>query len=83
MKKNINEIEKQLYSLLKEHVEIINDIDNIFEYNILHGEILDSFQFLNFILEIEQIFKVKFSNDDFQQSEFQTLSGIAKLIRDK
>ena len=41
---------------------------------------LDSFEFITFILEIEQKFGIQFSNDDLQNWDFQNIDGLAKII---
>lgn len=44
---------------------------------------IDSFRFIAFITEIEDHFKIKFSNDEFQNRNFGTIKGISEILRKK
>ena len=56
---------------------ILNKIDaNYFE-----EAWIDSFKFVSFIMEMEDSFNIKFSNDEFQDRGFSTITGLTKIIR--
>lgn len=44
---------------------------------------IDSFSFINFISDIEENFSISFSNDEFQNREFATISGLTSIIKGK
>lgn len=44
---------------------------------------LDSLKFINFVSDIEQEFKISFSNEEFQDRSFSTMDGLAKIIEVK
>lgn len=44
---------------------------------------MDSMQFIGLISSIEDEFDIEFSNDEFQNRSFATISGLAQMIADK
>ena len=44
---------------------------------------IDSFKFISFITEIENFFKIKFSNDEFQNRDFASIEGLSKILSEK
>ena len=42
---------------------------------------MDSFKFVSFIMDIENHFNINFSNDEFQNRDFSSIKGLAKIIR--
>jgi acyl carrier protein len=44
---------------------------------------VDSMQFIGLIASIEYEFDIEFSNDEFQNRSFATISGLAQMIADK
>lgn len=44
---------------------------------------IDSMQFIGLISSIEDEFDIEFSNDEFQNRSFATISGLARMIADK
>jgi len=44
---------------------------------------IDSFKFISFITEIEDFFKIKFSNDEFQNRDFASIEGLSKILSEK
>ena len=50
------------------------------EENYLELGWIDSLKFISFITDIEEKFKVHFSNDSFQDRNFSTVKGLAKII---
>ncbi len=51
-----------------------------YEEKFIEQGILDSFEIINFVLFIEETFRIKFSTDNFNNSEFFTIKGLASLI---
>lgn len=43
---------------------------------------IDSFQFINMISQIEEEFGVEFDNEQFEDKNFSTVNGLAKIIYD-
>lgn len=58
-------------------------IENNFDEDYLAKSLIDSFQFISFITEIEENFHISFSNDEFQNRAFSTINGLSKIIEDK
>jgi len=44
---------------------------------------IDSMQFIGLVSSVENEFDIEFSNDEFQDRSFATISGLAQLIADK
>lgn len=44
---------------------------------------IDSMQFIGLVSSIEDEFDIEFSNDEFQDRSFATISGLAQMIADK
>lgn len=44
---------------------------------------IDSFSFINFISDMEKEFSISFSNEEFQEKTFTTISGLTKIIKEK
>lgn len=74
-----NEIENYLISLLNKtyNISISNPEQDYFSAG------LDSFNFINFINDIETKYNVKFNNDDFQNRNFAIVSGLANIIKER
>lgn len=62
---------------LREHI-IKNSHSNYFEEGWL-----DSLKFIEFIVDIENTFKIQFSNNEFQNRMFSSIDGITKIIESK
>ena len=58
-------------------------IKNNLNENYLGKGWIDSFKFISFITEIEDYFKLKFSNDEFQNRKFATIHGLVEILRNK
>ena len=41
---------------------------------------IDSFKFIRMVTEIEEKFKINFSNDEFQDKKFSTINGLSEII---
>lgn len=48
--------------------------------NYLEKGWIDSFKFISFISDIERDFDIHFSNDEFQDRTFATITGLSKII---
>lgn len=59
--------------------EIIANLDE----NYLTKCWIDSLKFISFISDIENEFKIVFSNDEFQNRKFATINGLVQIIEDK
>ena len=58
--------------------EIIKNL----EENYLELGWIDSLKFISFITDIEEKFKIRFSNDSFQDRNFSTVKGLSKIVRE-
>lgn len=58
-------------------------IENNLDSNYFEQGWIDSFSFINFISDMEEKFDISFSNDEFQNREFATVNGLAKIIEGK
>jgi len=56
------------------------DIKNNLNVDYLAEGWVDSFKFVSFITELEDTFKITFSNDEFQNKAFSTINGLTKII---
>lgn len=56
----------------------INTENNFFEQGLI-----DSFDIIMLIEEIEQKFNIRFTDEDFQNRNFATISGLADIIAKK
>lgn len=59
--------------------EIIANLDE----NYLTNGWIDSLKFISFISDIENGFKIIFSNDEFQNRTFATINGLVQIIEEK
>ncbi len=44
---------------------------------------IDSFKFMSFITDIEEEFDIMFSNDEFQNRGFASITGLAEILNKK
>lgn len=51
--------------------------------NYLESGWIDSFKFINLISDLEEYFRIKFSNDQFQDRKFGTVEGLIEVVREK
>ena len=73
---------KQIYQLL-ERYEDQKKYEKEGEYNFVNESDLDSFELLNFIADVEELFKVNFSPEELSNSDTQTVEGLSRLISSK
>ncbi len=60
-----------------------NDISTNLSSNYLEKNWIDSLKFISLITDIENNFKIKFSNEEFENEKFQTLKGLIEIIDGK
>jgi len=61
---------------LAETEELMNGLD----MNYFDSGWLDSIGFISFLTDLEKQFSVEFENDAFQEREFSTIAGLAKIL---
>lgn len=59
--------------------EVIANLDE----NYLTKGWIDSLKFISFISDIENKFKIVFSNDEFQNRKFATINGLVQILEEK
>jgi acyl carrier protein len=75
------EIESWIINWLEDNAGIEKDeILKKNEENYLELGWIDSLKFISFITDIEETFKIRFSNDVFQDRDFSTVKGLSKII---
>lgn len=75
------EIESWIINWLEDNADIGKDeILKKNEENYLELGWIDSLKFISFITDIEETFKIRFSNDVFQDRDFSTVKGLSKII---
>lgn len=60
-----------------------DEIESNLEANYFEKGWIDSFQFIEFLAFLEEEFGVTFENEEFQNREFATISGLKKIIKNK
>lgn len=75
------EIENWIIDWFIQNTDIQKDeiIKNLSE-NYLELGWIDSLKFISFITDIEEKFEILFSNDSFQDRNFSTIKGLAKIV---
>lgn len=61
----------------KKSIQKVSDDENYF----LAG-VIDSFEVIIFVIEIEGHFKIKFNNNHFQDRRFSSINGLAVIINE-
>ena len=84
MKRNIKKIQNTLVKILEKKKKIKeNTLQKKLKYRFLENGHLDSISLINFIINIEEEFEIKFSSKDTESEKFRTLDGISKIILKK
>lgn len=74
----------KLLNLLAERTELsATKQSEYYSYRFLDAGIIDSFNLMQFIMEIEEEFNIELTPDDTQSEEFRTLGGLALIIDSK
>lgn len=61
----------------------IDQIKQNLDENYLESGWIDSLKFVSFVSFLEESFKIRFSNDEFQNSKFLTINGLIGIIEGK
>lgn len=73
-----------LVDLLLERAELPDSKQSEYHtFRFLDAGIIDSFNLMQFIMEIEEEFDIELTPDDTQSEEFRTLGGLALIIDGK
>ncbi len=73
----------KLRSILKQ-MNVVQSIDNLSDdANLFSAGALDSLTLVQFVLLIEDEFKIRIENTDIGYDQFQTFQKISALLRDK
>ena len=67
--------------LLKILQQVIEDVDFENETALIDGEILDSFEIIAIVNEINDAFDIEIDMDDLEPENFNSISAIYKLIQ--
>jgi acyl carrier protein len=67
----------------KKIIKILKSVNRNIKFNLNLSDQLDSIQFLNCIIEIEKIFKIKIKEKEIKISNFKNINSIKKLINEK
>lgn len=69
---------EQLMKILE---EARPDIDFVNEKNLIDGEVLDSFDIISIIMEINNVFKIELDPEDLEAKNFNSVDAIWNLIQ--
>ena len=75
---NEKDIKKIIRSWFKKKKITIEDKDNL-----LKDEILDSFDIIDFISNLEKNFAIKFSTNELQNTNILSINNLTKVIKNK
>tara|TARA_B100001063_G_C16267964_1_gene313107 strand:- start:221 stop:472 length:252 start_codon:yes stop_codon:yes gene_type:complete len=78
-KKNI---EKKVIQILNKRKKIKKNT-NYKKYYYLDNGHIDSIEIMNFVLELEKVFKIKLNNKDIISREFRSINGLISVIHKK
>ena len=53
------------------------------DFNYIDSGVIDSFEILSFIMEIQNEFEIKLTPEDLQEDRIKTVGGIASMIIEK
>ena len=76
------EIEKKVIQILDKRKKIKKNT-NYKKYYYLDNGHIDSIEIMNFVLELEKVFKVKLNNKDIISREFRSIDGLIYVIHKK
>lgn len=76
--------ESWILNWFQENANVLeNEINENKDENYFMKGWIDSLKFISFISDIENQFKISFSNNEFQDRKFATINGIIKILEDK
>ncbi|MDD5929203.1 MAG: acyl carrier protein [Spirochaetales bacterium] len=75
----MNEVNKKILSMLKEKkTDVVIPEDT--SVNLLDSGVIDSFDIVDLIASLEEIFGIELDGDDIIPENFESVDAIAKLI---
>jgi acyl carrier protein len=77
----IETIQQDITDLIKANAS--SEVSIELETNFVKSGILDSFAILSMVMQIEQVFKIKFTIDELANTQLQTVSGLASAVANK
>ena len=81
---NIIKIQKNIIKIIEKKRKIqLNSFNEKLNFKFLDKGHIDSINIINFILDIEENFKVKLTALDTQSNNFRTPLGISKILKKK
>ena len=81
---NKENITKKIINMLERNDPVPGDTtSDKLSYRYLDAGHIDSLSIINFIIEIEEIFKITLSPEDTQSDDFRFISGLATMIDNK
>ena len=81
---NLKNIHNWLIHWFSENTEIdAQEIARHKDANYFEMSWIDSFKFINLVMEIESFYNISFANNEFQNREFVTISGLGEIIKQK
>lgn len=77
---NIKNIQNKIFAILKKN-RSFKQKSFEFNQNIVEESGLDSFEIMNFLIEIESFYSISFNPEDLLREEMHTIEGLAKHIK--
>lgn len=77
------EISKIIVQILNKYGQLPNADLDINEVRYLELGLIDSISVINFIFELENEFEINLYPEDTQLNDFQTISGLARIVLGK
>lgn len=74
-------IENKVIELIQENATVKVELDS--RTNFVSTQILDSFAILSLIMQLEQVFNIKFSVEEIADESLQTVAGLSAAIANK
>ena len=81
MLNSLFEIEQFLFNYFEKKGVYINELNK--SYRFLDSGIIDSISIINFIVELEMSFEIKFETEEIHSEQFVTIGSLALLIYSK
>ena len=78
----MNEISEKVLELLQKKYTI-KDVENIEEFNFIESGYVDSIGLVKFIVELEELFDIEFTDDEMIDPSFKTVGGLTRIIQGK
>jgi acyl carrier protein len=80
----MNDNEKKIVMIIREMSKKSKDIDDeeLLNMKFLDEGLIDSFQIIEMITRIEEVFGIRLSTDKITSRDFRTLKGVAKIVEE-